>query len=489
MEPEDRGGPGDGPIPAGDWTPEQFRQAGHQTIEWIARYLERIESFPVLAQVRPGEIRSRIPEMPPSKGEPFEDLLEDLDQVVVPGVTHWNHPGFFAYFGITASGPGILGEVVSAAFNTNGMLWRSSPSTTEVEQRVLGWLLELLHLPRDWFGILTDTASVSSLLALAAAREAVPGNRIREEGLAAPGAPRLRVYFSEETHSSIEKAVITLGLGQAGAVKIGTDAEFRMDPRALRERIRADRAAGWNPCAVVATLGTTSTTSVDPIPELAAICREENLWLHVDAAYAGSAAVLPEKREWFAGCDQADSYVVNPHKWLFVPIDASALYTRRPEMLRRAFQLVPDYLQTDDAGGAVNLMDYSIQMGRRFRAIKLWWVLRTFGTEGIRRRIAEHCRLAQLFADRVDADPRFERMAPVPFSTVCFRGQWDGLSDERTDRENQALLDRVNATGKVFLSHTWLRGRFVLRLAIGNLRTQERHVLLAWDLLRELQDD
>ncbi len=469
-------------TPAGprDWSPEEFRAAGRELVDWVARYLENVEELPVLSRVKPGDIRRALPRSAPAEGEPFSALLRDLDQVVLPGVTHWNHPCFFAYFGITASAPGILGELAAAALNTNAMLWRTSPSTTELEQVVLDWLREMIGLPEGLFGILTDTASVSTLCALAAAREAVPGLDVRTAGLS--GAGRLRLYTSTQAHSSVEKAAITLGLGLAGVRKIETDEAYRMLPAALAEAVREDRASGWIPFAVSATVGTTSTTSVDPVEELAQICRRESLWLHVDAAYAGSAAILPEYRWCMAGCQHADSLVTNPHKWLFTPIDASALYTRHPEVLRRAFHLVPDYLQSSEE--AVNLMDYGVQLGRRFRAIKLWWVLRAFGVEGLRKRLREHCRLGRLFASWIDGDEGFQRMAPVPFSVVCFRATWPGLDDAQLDQRNQDLLERVNAGGRVYLSHTRLRGTYVLRLAVGNLRTEERHVRLAWDVLQ-----
>jgi aromatic-L-amino-acid/L-tryptophan decarboxylase len=472
----------------GDWPPELFREAGHRTVDWVADYLARVEALPVLARVQPGEVRRSLPANPPQHGEPFEDLLADLDRVVLPGVTHWNHPGFLAYFGITASGPGILGEMVGAALNTNAMLWRTSPATTELEQGVLDWLRGMIGLPAPRFGLLTDTASTSTLVALAAARESVPGLEVRERGLSAPGTPRLRLYTSVEAHSSVEKAAIVLGLGREGVRKIPSDDAFRMDVAALAAAVREDRAAGWLPFAVSATVGTTSTTSVDPVPAIAEICGREALWLHVDAAYAGSAAVLPEKRWCLAGCEHADSLVTNPHKWLFVPIDASALFLRHPEVLRRALQLVPDYLQTSAAPDAVNLMDYGFQLGRRFRAIKLWWVIRAFGVEGIRRRIAEHCRLGELFASWVAADPGFELAAPVPFSTVCLRATWPGVAPEERDARNERILERVNADGRVFLSHTKLRGAYTLRVAIGNLRTEERHLRTAWDLLRAARE-
>lgn len=467
----------------GDWTPEEFRRAGYRTIDWAADYLAGLESRPVLAKVAPGDVRRSLPAEPPGEGEPFDRLLAELETKILPGVTHWNHPGFMAYFGITASAPGILGELVAQTLNTNGMLWRTSPSTTELETVVLDWLRRMLGLPDPRFGLLTDTASTSTLVALAAARESVPGVAAREEGLAAPGAPRLRLYTSSEAHSSVEKAGIMLGLGRAGVRRIGTDPEFRLDVAALAAAVSEDRAAGWLPFAVSATVGTTSTTSVDPIPAIAELCRREGLWLHVDAAYAGSFAILPERRACLDACDAADSLVVNPHKNLYVPIDASVLWLRRPEVLRRALQLVPDYLQTGTGEEAINLMDYGFQLGRRFRAVKLWWVIRAFGVEGIRSRLRGHLELAQRLVAWVGADGRLELAAPVPFATVCLRAAPPGWSDEETDLLNERILDRVNADGRVFLSHTRLRGRYVLRVAIGNLRTEERHVRTAWELI------
>lgn len=471
-----------------DWDPEEFRAHGHRVVDWVADYLARVDTLPVLPNVRPGEIAGALPEEAPLEGEPFERLLDDLDQVVLPGVTHWNHPGFFAYFGITASGPGILGELVAAALNTNAMLWKTSPATTELELRVLSWMLQMFDLPRDWFGHLVDTASIGTLVSLAAAREAQDDLAVRVRGLAEPGHPRLRAYASEQAHSSVEKALITLGLGQEGLRKIPTDSDYRMDPRALRDAVREDRAAGLRPFAVVATVGTTSSTSVDPVDAIAEICEEERLWLHVDAAYAGAAAILPEMRPWFAGCERADSYLMNPHKWMFVPIDCSALYTRHPDVLRRTFQLVPEYLRTE-LDAQVDLMNYGVQLGRRFRAIKLWWVIRTFGVEGLRRRVRAHCELARRFASWIEAEERFVLAAPVPFSTVCFRGRWPGLSEEEEDAANERLAARVSAVGPVFLAPTRLSGRATLRLAIGNLRTEEKHVRQAFDLLTSLHGE
>jgi aromatic-L-amino-acid decarboxylase len=433
--------------------------------------------------VRPGELRDQLPATPPEKGEALATIMADVERQIVPGLTHWNHPSFFAYFSISSSAPGILGEMLSAAFNVNGMLWRTSPAATELETVVLDWLRQLLGLPEGLFGVIQDTASASSLVALAAAREAVPGLDVRRRGLV--GQARLRIYASEQAHSSIEKAAIVLGLGQDGFRKIPVDEVFRMDPDALARAVAEDRAAGVTPCAVVATTGTTSTTSVDPVPAIADICEREGLWLHVDAAYGGSAAILPECRFVLEGCERADSLVMNPHKWLFVPIDLSALYTRRPEVVRAAFSLVPDYLRTPEDGLAPNLMDYGVSLGRRFRALKLWMVLRAFGREGIVQRIREHLRLAQLFREWVEADPHFEVMAPTPLSVVCFRALFPGEDDAGHDRLNDAVVEEVNATGEVFLSATKLRGRTALRLAVGNIRTEERHVARAYELLRD----
>jgi aromatic-L-amino-acid decarboxylase len=462
---------------------EAFREEGRRLVDWIARYLEEPERFPVLSRLKPGDLRAALPGAPPERGEPLAEILADVERLVVPGLTHWNHPGFFAYFSISGSTPGILGELLSAAFNVNGMLWRTSPAATELEIVALDWLRQILGLPAGLFGVVQDTASSSSLVALAAAREAVPGLDARRRGLC--GQPRLRMYASEQAHSSIEKAGIVLGIGQEGLRKIPVDEAYRMDAGALARAVAEDRAAGFLPFAVTATVGTTSTTSVDPVPAIADLCARERLWLHVDAAYGGAAGALPERRWVLDGCDRADSLVVNPHKWLFVPIDCSALYTRHPDVMRAAFSLTPEYLRTPEDAVAPNLMDYGVSLGRRFRALKLWMVLRAFGREGIRERLREHLRLAALFRSWVEADPRFEVVAPSPLSVVCFRARFPGRSEAEADELNNEVGEAVNASGDAFLSATRLRGRTALRLAVGNLRTQERHVRRAWDLLRE----
>jgi len=462
----------------GDMSPEEFRKYGYQLVDWITEFFRNIDGIPVLPDVQPGDIRQKIPAVPPKNGESFERILPDIDRIIMPGMTHWNHPRFFAYFSITASGPGILAELLSAALNNNAMLWKSGPAATELEKVVLDWLRQMLGLPEDFWGIVYDTASVSSMHAIAAAREQLQSLRIREKGMAGRAkVPRLRLYISEQAHSSIEKGAITLGIGLEGVRKIPVDDEFRMQPEALREAIAEDRRNGWQPFCVVATVGTTSTTSIDPVPEIADICRQENLWLHVDAAYGGSAAIVPEMRQVLQGCEQADSIVVNPHKWLFVPIDFSAFYTRKPEILRRAFSLVPEYLRTEEDQQVENLMDYGIQLGRRFRALKLWFVIRYFGWEGMAHRIRYHIKLARNFAAWVDEHPHLERMAPVPFSTVCFRVHPSPLKEERQlNQLNERLLEAINSERKIFLSHTKLNGKYTLRMAIGNLRTTEKHI-------------
>jgi aromatic-L-amino-acid decarboxylase len=429
-----------------------FRSDGAAALEWVARYLETAGELPVLAAVEPGQIRARLPTTPPERGESFADVLRDVDRILLPGITHWNHPRFLAYFAISGSEPGILAELLCAALNVNAMLWRTSPAATELEELALDWLRQLVGLPDGLHGHIEDTASTSTLAALAAARHLRPGGF---------------VACSQEAHSSVDKAARLLGLELR---KVPVDEEFQLRPDALAELL-----AGGEAAAVVATVGTTSSTSVDPVPAIADLCGDYGAWLHVDAAYAGSAAVCEELRFALAGCEHADSLVINPHKWLFTPVDCSCLFTRRPDVLRDAFTLVPEYLRTSE--DVTNLMDYGPALGRRFRALKLWAVMRCYGREGLQALIREHVRLAGLFASWIEAEPGWKVVAPHPFSVVCFRR-------EASDAENEALLARVNATGEIYLSHTRLGGRFVLRLAVGNMRTTEADVARAWELLQ-----
>ena len=431
-----------------------FRDDAVATSEWIAGYLEGVRELPVLSQVEPGQIKAALPASPPDRAEPFSAVLRDLDEVLLPGITHWNSPRFFAYFAISGSEPGILAEFLTAALNVNAMLWRTSPAATELEEVAVDWLRQLVGLPEGLHGHIEDTASTSTLAALTAARHLRPGGT---------------VLCSEHAHSSVDKAARLLELP---LVKIPADAEFRLRPDALAGSLDAHHVA-----AVVATVGTTSSTSVDPVAQMAPLCERAGVWLHVDAAYAGPAMVCEENRWAFAGVERADSLVVNPHKWLFTPLDCSVFYTRRPDVLRDAFSILPEYLRTSDEG-VTNLMDYGPALGRRFRSLKLWAVIRCHGREGLEALIREHARLARLFARWVEEAPGWEVVAPVPFSVVCFRR--DG-----TDEENAAILDRVNATGEAYLSHTVLDGRYVLRLAVGNHGTTEDDVRRAWALLQE----
>jgi aromatic-L-amino-acid decarboxylase len=470
----------------GDLPVSELLTHGQAALEWIAHYLDHPERVSVLSRVVPGEIREMLPPSPPVHGEPLGDILRDFEQQIVPGITHWNHPGFFGYFATSSSVPGILGEMLVAALDVKAMLWRTSPAATELEQVTTDWLRQMLGLPGGWFGFLNDTASISSMLALAAAREAKPELDIRARGMAGRAdLPRLRVYASIHAHSSIDKAALALGLGLDNVVHIDVDDAFRMRPDALAAAIADDSSRGFLPLACVATVGTTSVTSIDPVPAIAEICHRESIWLHVDGAYGGIAAVVPEMRNVLAGVEHADSLVVNPHKWLFTPFDCSAFFTTKPDVLERAFSLVHEYLVTPERESVVDFMNYGVQLGRRFRALKLWMVIRGFGTSGLAARIRAHCALAREFADWVKAETEWEVVAPIPFSLVCFRYAPSGVHEEVLNEMNARILAHVNASGEVLLSHTKLDGRYVLRLAVGNIRTEERHVRRAWELLRE----
>jgi aromatic-L-amino-acid/L-tryptophan decarboxylase len=429
-----------------------LRRDGYVAIDWAASYLERAADLPVMAQVKPGEVAAALPERMPETGEPFSAVLADMDRVILPGITHWQHPRFFSYFATTSSEPAILAELLAATLNQVALVWRASPASTELEQVTMGWLADLLGLGEGWHGHIEDTASTSTLAALVTARH-VTG--------------RTSVVFSEHAHSSVEKDVRILGMR---ARKVPTDAEYRMlVPDVARELARGDVAA------VVSTAGTTSSASFDPTPEIAPLCREHGTWLHVDAAYAGSAWACPEFRDSQAGVAEADSLVVNPHKWLLVPSDCSALFTRRPEAFRDAFTIVPEYLRTTDE--PPSLADYGPALGRRFRSLKLWAAMRCFGRAGIQEFIRRGVRLAEDFAGWVDADPRWE-LVHRSLSLVCFRFRG-------SDEENLAIVDRVNRGGEIFITHTRLADRIVLRLAIGYLRTSAADVARAWSVLNE----
>ena len=467
-------------TPATDWQAyiEDFRRAGHETVDWIAEYLSNVADMPVLAQTKPGELLDALPKSAPEKGEPFDAILRDFDRLVMPAVTQWNHPRFFAYFACTGSTPAILGEMLAAALNTNGLHWKTSPAVAELEQCALDWLREWIGVPEGWFGIVYDTASTSSMHAVVCAREMVYPEA-RTEG----SRNDLVLYTSEQSHMSIEKGAIAVGVGQKNIRKVPADSEFRMRADALSKMIEEDKRAGKRPFCVVATVGTTSSTSIDPVPEIADVAEKHGMWLHVDCAYAGAAAILPEQRHIImAGVERAHSLVFNAHKWLLTPIDLSAFYTRRPDILRRAFSLTPDYLKTQDDPRAHNLMDYGVPLGHRFRALKLWFVMRYFGRERVEAMLRSHIQWAKDFAALVDAHPKFERVAPVPLSVVCFRYRG-------SDDENRAIIEKVNASGRVFIASTVLNGKLTLRLAIGQLQTEWKDVQEAWELLQEAAEE
>jgi aromatic-L-amino-acid/L-tryptophan decarboxylase len=462
---------------------EDFRRYGHEIVDWIADYFERMEELPVLSQVEPGWLKGELPGTAPDTGEDFGDVVRDIDRLVLPAVTHWNHPNFHGLFSTSTSSVGVFGEMLAAAFDMKAMLWRTSPVSTELEDVTLDWLRQMLGLPNVFEGIIYDTASVSTMHAIAAARERA-GVNVRELGMSGRvDLPLLRVYCSEHVHSSIDKSCITLGLGTRSLRKIPVNDRFEMIPEAFAEAIEEDIEAGYLPICAIPTIGTTSSSSVDPVDAIADICEKHGIWLHVDAAYAGSAAIVPEMREHFKGWERADSIVTNPHKWLFTPFDLSVLYCRDLDELKKAFSLVPEYLKTSDASEVKNGMDYGIQLGRRFRSLKLWFVLRYFGREGLIARIREHCRLARLFASWVEESPDFELLAPVPFALVCFRANPAGIDD--LDSLNERIMNEINASGEAYLSHTKLNGKFTLRLSVGSIRVEERHIRKIWELLNE----
>jgi aromatic-L-amino-acid/L-tryptophan decarboxylase len=458
---------------------EDFARVG----AWIEEYLGHPERHAVLPKVRPGDIAAQLPQSAPEDGEPFEAIVADFNRIIVPGITHWNHPRFFAYFATSAAPAAIAAEALSATLDVKVMLWRTSPAAAELEAVVMRWLGKLMGIPASWTGIIYDTASVAGFTALAAAREAL-GLAIRERGMSGRDLPALRIYATEHTHSHIEKAAIALGVGQANVVRVACDAQFRMDPEALERDIVADIAAGRRPIAIVATVGTTSTTSIDPVARIAEVAKKHGVWLHVDAAYAGVAAILPEFASMMDGVDRADSLVVNPHKWMFIPMDLSVLFLRDEATVRRAFSLVPEYLATTD-GDVLNYMDYGLQLGRRFRALKFWFTLRHLGAKAIRERLRDHIALAAQFASWIAQEGDWEVLAPHPFSVVCFRYHPRGIDDAaELERVNAALLEAANATGEMFISHTKIDGAYALRLAIGNIRTTHDDVAAAWSILR-----
>lgn len=460
----------------------EFRQYGHHLVDWMADYYANIEKYPVKSQLKPREIYEQLPDQAPDQGESMAQILADFEQIIVPGLSHWQSPNFFAYFPANSSYPSILAEMLTATLAAQCMIWETSPAAAELEEKVLVWLKKMLGLPSSWDGVIQDTASTATLVALLSARERYSNFQINEHGLA--GFSGLRVYCSGETHSSIEKAVKIAGLGKQNLVKIAVDEQLRLDPLRLQAEIDRDLAAGLRPLAVVATLGTTGTTAVDPLPEIAAICSRYNLWLHIDAAYAGTALLLPEYRWMIAGIDQADSFVFNPHKWMFTNFDCSAYFIKDRTALIRTLTILPEYLKTQTQGLVNDYRDWGIPLGRRFRALKLWFVIRSFGLEGLRQRIRAHLQLAEMLEQKLQKQKQFELMAPRLFSLVCFRWRPENVQEPQAiDRLNEALLRRLNQTGKLYLTHTRVKGQYTLRWVIGQTYVEQRHVDQAWDVL------
>jgi len=474
-------------------SPEDFRRHGHAVIDWIADYQAHIESFPVLSRVKPGEIRAKLPPSAPAHGEPFDKILADMDRVILPGITHWQSPNYFAYFSANGSGPGILGDLLSSGLGVQGMLWSTSPACTELETHVLDWLVPMLGLPEKFLsssaggGVIQDTASSATLCALLAARERATNFQSNRKGCDG----RLVAYCSTQTHSSMEKAMKIAGMGSANLRQIEVDAEFAMRPDALARQIASDKSAGLVPCFVCATVGSTSSLAIDPTPKIARICREHNLWLHIDAAMAGTAALCPEFRFIHDGVEHADSYTFNPHKWMFTNFDCNCFYVADRKHLIQTLSILPEYLrnQATESGAVIDYRDWHIQLGRRFRSLKLWFVIRHYGIEGLQHHVREHVRVAQQFAGWVRADSRFELAAPVKLNLVCFRLRGSKSSAPGSaDQANQLLMDRLNNSGDLYLTHTKLDGKLTLRLCVAQTNTQEQHVKRAWQRIQEEAD-
>ena len=459
----------------------EFRKHAHEFVDWMADYFEHIEEYPVKSKVQPKEILNQLPEHPPDEGESIGEIMKDFQRIILPGMTHWQSPNFFAYFPANSSYPSVLAEMLTATLGAQCMIWETSPAAAELEERLMNWLKEMLGLPEYWHGVIQDTASSATLCALLTAREKISGFDINEKGF--QGYEHLRIYGSTETHSSIDKAVKIAGFGKQSLVKIAVDSQMRLNPELLERQIEKDLHNGYKPCCVVATLGTTGTTAIDPLKAIAQVCRKHDIWLHVDAALAGSALVLSEYRWMIEGADHVDSFVFNPHKWMFANFDCSAYFVKDRESLIRTFTILPEYLKTKTTGQVNDYRDWGIALGRRFRALKLWFVIRNFGVDGIRERIREHIRLAKEIENKIKLHPEFELLAPRTMNLVCFRYCPQNRDEEQLNTINEQLLYAVNASGKMFITHTKINGKYTLRLVIGQTYVKEEHVQNAWELL------
>jgi aromatic-L-amino-acid decarboxylase len=464
-------------------TPEEFRKHAHRLVDWMAGYMENIEKYPVKSQVQPGEIFSRIPDQPPDAPGTFDSLMADLEEIIMPGITHWQSPNFFAYFPANTSPPSILAEMIISTLGAQCMIWETSPAAAELEEKMMIWLRDLIGLPGEFEGVIQDTASTATLAAILTAREKVTGYRINEKGFTE--ADELRIYCTPQTHSSVEKAVKISGIGRKNLVKIPVRPDFSMDPEKLREAVRDDTGKGFIPCCVVATICTTGTTAVDPLRAIGIVCAENNIWLHVDAAMGGTALILPEFRWMLDGKEYIDSFVFNPHKWMFTNFDCSAFFVRDPDTLIKTFEILPEYLKTRTRGRVNDYRDWGIPLGRRFRALKLWSVIRMYGVDGLREKIRSHIAMAKNLAGMISSEPDFEILAPVVINVVCFRYRPDGNSDGKLDELNESLNHRLNDSGRIYLTHTVINKRYALRMVTGQTNVTMEHVGNAWDLIRD----
>lgn len=462
----------------------EFRQRGHELVDWMADYFENVGQYPVKSKVAPKEVFNQLPGTPPEQPEPFEAIFKDFREIILPGMTHWQHPSYFAYFNANNSYPSVLAEMLTATMGAQCMSWQTSPAATELEEQVMQWTRQLIGLPKEWTGVIQETASAATLCSILSAREKFSDYEVNRAGYY--GMKKFIIYCSSEAHSSIEKAIKIIGLGKENLRKIPVDDAFGMIPSKLEQAVQEDKQQGHVPLAVVAAFGTTGSTAIDPLDPIADICRKHNIWLHVDAAYAGTALVLPEKRHLIKGVEKADTFVFNPHKWMFTNFDCSAYFVKDPEPLVRSLEILPEYLKTREGDRVNNYRDWGIQLGRRFRALKLWFVIRSFGAEGIRRKVADHIKWAEELAQEIDASDDFQLLAPAPFATLCFHYKPKGVTDlEEINRINKELMEGLNDTGKIFFTHTKLNGVFTLRLVIGQTNQQRHHVQEAWQLIKK----
>jgi len=462
----------------------EFRKRGHELVDWMADYFENVSQYPVKSNAAPGEIFNRLPGTPPEQAEPFEAIFKDFKEIILPGITHWQHPSYFAYFNANNSYPSVLAEMLTATLGAQCMSWQTSPAATELEEQVMQWTRQLIGLPESWEGVIQETASAATLCSILSAREKFSGYEVNRAGFY--GLKPFTVYCSSEAHSSIEKAIKIIGLGKENLRKIPVDANFAMIPGRLELAIREDKQRGNVPLAVVAAFGTTGSTAIDPLDPIADICQKYGIWLHVDAAYAGTALVLPEKRHLIQGIEKADTFVFNPHKWMFTNFDCSAYFVKDREPLIRSLEILPEYLKTREGSRVNNYRDWGIQLGRRFRALKLWFVIRGFGTEGIRQKVGDHIQWAEELAREISESEDFELLAPVPFATLCFHYKPKGVANlKEINRINMELMENLNDSGKIFFTHTRLNGVFTLRLVIGQTNQQQHHVQEAWQLIKE----